>query len=134
MADAPEKPWSISITYDAAHDVATAVFRHVTLHNAADVRRWRQGVEREFERIGKKVDLLIDLDGLVVRPAAARAFGQTRAEVLAKHTNTSVRFGGDAQTRATIFTSAVLDGAAANVHETRDAALRALLDDRKKRR
>lgn len=113
-------------------DVVEARFDGCELRTPADVARWRSDVEKELGRFGKKVDLLIDLDGLVVRPSAAKLFGEYRSDVLSRFTRRSFRYGGDAATRTSVFTSAVLTGAQANVHPTRAAALAALLEDRER--
>jgi len=113
-------------------DVVEALFDHCEIKTLDDVLAWRASVERELGRFGKKVDLLINLDGLVVRPAAARVFGEHRSQVLARFTNRSFRYGGDNATRTSVFTSAVFTGADANVYPSRDAALAALLDARAK--
>lgn len=123
--------WKMSFAHDPLHDVVTATFTDCVLTTPADVARWRREVEQELGRFGKKIDLLINLDGLVVKPGASRSFGRERREVLAKYTIRSFRYGGDTQSRTSIFTSAVIDGAAANVYESRDQALAALLETRK---
>lgn len=111
-------------------DVVEATFTGCEIRTPADVAKWRADVEKHLERFGKKVDLLIALDGLVVRPAAARLFGEYRSEVLRRYTRRSYRYGGDSATRTSVFTSSVLTGAQANVYPTRDLALAALLEDR----
>ena len=125
--------WKMTFTQDTEHDVVTATFTDVVLNTPADVSRWRREVEHLLGRYGKKVDLLVNLDGLVVKPGASRSFGRERSDVLAKYTTRSFRYGGDAQSRTSIFTSSVIDGAAANVYDSRDAAL-ALIEARATRR
>ena len=120
--------------HDRSLDVVEALFESYELASEAGVVRWRQEVERGLARFGRKVDLLIRLDGLVVRPAACRFFGEHRSQVLARHTHQSFRYGGDGATRTTVFTSSVLHGAEANVYPTRQAALDALLEARAARR
>src|SRR5688500_3389348 len=102
--------WTMSFVYDAVNDVVTASFTDVVLVNSADVLRWQREVEAQFARFGgRKVDLLIDLAGLVVKPGASRTFGKSRAMVLSKYTTRSYRFNGDAQTRTSVFTSSVIE-------------------------
>lgn len=113
-------------------DVVEATFHGCELKTPGDVAKWRSDVERELARFGKKVDLLINLDGLVVRPGAARLFGEYRSDVLSRFTRRSFRYGGDSPTRTSVFTSSVLTGAQANVHPTRAQALAALLEDRER--
>ena len=124
--------WKATFSFDQKNDVVTARFNEVLLQNAADVERWRQLVEGHISVYGRKVDLLIDLSGLVVKSSAGRLFGVVRAAVLAKYTNRSFRFGGDQRTQMFIQTSAVLDGTASNIYATEADALAALLKDRTK--
>jgi hypothetical protein len=126
----PPDTWWMSFTYDAVHDVVDSAFRDVILETEEDVLCWRREVEKRFARFGRPVDLIIDLEGLIVKPSAARAFGAHRAEVLAANTRVSYRFNGNLQTRTSIYTSAVIHGADANIYESREEALRALLANR----
>ena len=126
----PPDSWWISFTYDAVNDIVDAAFRDVILENDDDVLCWRREVERRFQRYGRPVDLIINLEGLIVKPSAARSFGAHRAEVLAENTRVSYRFNGNPQTRTSIYTSAVIHGADANIYESRDEALKALLAHR----
>ena len=59
--------WSMRFEYDAQHDVVTAHFTDCILTNEADVLRWRREVEEHLSKYPGKVDLLINLDGLVVK-------------------------------------------------------------------
>lgn len=122
--------WKMSFDYDEKHDVVTATFQDCVLNNALDVARWRTEVEGFLSRYPAKVDLLINLDGLVVKYTAGRVFGRERTEVLSRYTLRSFRFGGDEMTRMFVSTSGVISGAAVNVHASRDDALKALLADR----
>lgn len=116
---------------DEQYQFVEAFFDGCELRTLADVMAWRTGVERELARFGHKVELLINLDGLVVRPSAARAFGEHRSQVLSQFVNRSFRYGGDAATRTSVFTSSVFTGADANVYPSRSAALAALLEARR---
>jgi hypothetical protein len=122
--------WKMSFEYDEQHDVVTATFEDCILNNALDVARWRTEVEGFLSRYPSKVDLLINLDGLVVKYTAGRVFGRERTEVLARYTQRSFRFGGDEMTRMFVSTSGVISGAAVNCFSSRAEALRALLADR----
>ena len=112
-------------------DYVEASFDSCELRTEDDVLAWRAEVEREMSRFGRKVELLIGLDGLIVRPAVGRFFGEQRKEVLEKFSTRSFRFGGDSATRTTVYTTSVLTGADANIHPSRDAALAALLEARR---
>lgn len=123
-------PWKMSFDYDEAFDVVTATFEDCTLNNALDVARWRTEVEGYLSKYPSKVDLLINLDGLVVKYTAGRVFGRERTAVLARYTRRSFRFGGDEMTKMFVSTSGVINGAAVNVYRSREEALRALLAER----
>lgn len=122
--------WKMNFDYDEEHDVVTATFEDCILNNSLDVARWRTEVEGHLSKYPAKVDLLINLDGLVVKYTAGRVFGRERSEVLSRYTLRSFRFGGDEMTKMFVSTSGVINGAAVNVYRSRDEALRALLADR----
>ncbi|HEX8821493.1 MAG TPA: hypothetical protein VF794_16330 [Archangium sp.] len=123
--------WKMSFDYDEVHKVVTASFQDCILNNALDVARWRTEVEGALSRYPSKVDLLINLDGLVVKYTAGRVFGRERAEVLARFTKRSFRFGGDEMTKMFVATSGTINGAATNIYKSREEALQALLADRR---
>jgi hypothetical protein len=120
----------MSFDYDEVHDVVTANFEDCILNNSLDVARWRTEVEGYLSRYPSKVDLLINLDGLVVKFTAGRIFGKERREVLERYTHRSYRFGGDEMTRMFVLTSGAINGAAVNHYSTRDEALAALQAER----
>ena len=91
--------WKMTFDYDEVHDVVTATFEDCILNNSLDVARWRTEVEGHLSKYPSKVDLLINLDGLVVKYTAGRVFGRERTEVLSRYTKRSFRFGGDEMTK-----------------------------------
>jgi hypothetical protein len=122
--------WSMRFEYDIQNDVVTAYFTDCVLVNEADVLRWRREVEQHLSKYPGKVDLLINLDGLVVKFTAGRVFGKERSEVLERFTHRSYRFGGDDMTRMFVLTSGAINGAAVNHYSTREEALAALKAER----
>lgn len=122
--------WNMSFEYDALNDVVTAYFTDCVLVSEADVLRWRKEVEEHLSKYPSRVDLLINLDGLVVKFTAGRVFGKERREVLERYTHRSYRFGGDEMTRMFVLTSGAINGAAVNHYATRDEALAALQAER----
>ena len=126
--------WTIRFLHDRVYDVFEAKFVNVVLETNSDVLRWRREVEAQLKPAGRRVDLLIDLDGLVVKPSASRFFGEQRAQVLMLHTNRSFRYNGSRNTLSSISETAKLYGAAANVYPNRAAALAALLEERRRAR
>ena len=124
---AAPKPWRIWFEHDVAHDALIAHFESVILVTAADAARWRAEVSQRLASYGRKVDLIINLEGLVVKVGAGSAFGRERAAVLQEFTRHSYRYGGDQLTRSFVNTSGMITGADTNHHATREAALQALL-------
>lgn len=122
--------WNMSFEYDAPNDVVTAYFTDCVLMSEADVLRWRKEVEEHLSTYPSRVDLLINLDGLVVKFTAGRVFGKERRDVLERYTHRSYRFGGDEMTRMFVLTSGAINGAAVNHYATRDEALAALQAER----
>lgn len=125
--------WRMSFRHDTIYDVVEARFEGVELLGEADVLRWKHEVERHLSAFGKKVYLLIDLRGLMVRPAASTSFGRHRTEVLQRFTEMSFRYNGDLRTRASVSTSHALYNAPSNMYGTREEALAALLSARRQR-
>ena len=120
----------MTFEYDPQNDVVIARFTRFLLVSAADVQQWRADMEEKLAQFGRKVDLLIDLDGLEVTFTAGRLFGQARREVLERFTQRAYCFGGDDMTRMFLSTSGVLHGHPVSQYETRVQALLALLADR----
>lgn len=122
--------WSLRFQHHPFDDVIEAFFDDVTLANVEDVNRWEGDVRLQLASYGRKVLLLICLDGLVVKPSVTAAFGVARSSVLADHAIASVRYGGDGWTRMSIHTSAVRYHTHGDVFPSRETALTALLAQR----
>jgi len=125
------KPWVIRFRYVAEDDAVLAEFENVEIQTREDADRWAREVDVRLRSFGRKVDLLINLDGLQVKPAASRDFGRRRAEVLEKYARSSYRFGGDRPTLTSVLTSAVIEQTDANVYGSFAAARNALLSARR---
>lgn len=119
--------WRTRFQHHPDTDVVEAFFEDVVLSSPEDVAHWDRDVRQQLGGYGRKVRLLISLDGLVVKPAATAIFGETRARVLAEFAIASVRYGGDGWTRMSIHTSAVRHQTHGEVFPDRATALRALL-------
>ena len=122
--------WKIEFVLHEELGIVEALFGGVSLIRAEDVEEWDRRVRAGLSRFEGQVDLLIGLDGLRVKPAAARLFGEARAAVLQEFASRSFRYGADLWTATSISTSAVLDGADHNLFTTREEALEALLNSR----
>jgi len=123
--------WTVTLRYVQEHDFVLTSYVDVVLQDARDGFRWRREVSAQFRQIDRiPVDVIIDLRGLFVKPSAGTAYGENRAIIIERFCRRTYRFGGDLPTRTSVYTTAVLQGAHANVFATYDDALRALLQDR----
>ncbi|WP_224240433.1 hypothetical protein [Hyalangium gracile] len=124
----------MAFEYDPHNDVVHARFTRYLLVSAADVQVWKADMEEKLAPFGRRVDLLIDLDGLEVTFTAGRLFGQARREVLERYAQRAYSYGGDDMTRMFLSTSGVLHGYPVNQFETRMQAMMAMMADRDSRR
>lgn len=124
-------PWLMRFEYDAAIDAVNASFTDCVLATGKDVERWEREVKARLATFGRRVDLLIDMSGLVVKATASVAFGEARTRVLSTFAIHSFRYGADRTTRISVLTSSAIHGVDANVYESREDAVKALLDSRR---
>jgi hypothetical protein len=122
--------WSIRHRYDKTGDFMHVEFKDVVLATPADVDRWRAEVEEFYKPIGRKLNVLINLDGLALKPSAASAFARARAYINGKYHVRVYRYSGNVQTRTTLLTGAVHEKADVDVYASYDEALSALQRDR----
>ena len=124
-------PWSMRFDYDVTIDAVHASFTDCVLSTAADVTRWEREVSLRLSTFSRRVDLIIDMSGLLVRPAVSALFGKARSRVLGTYSIHSFRYGADRATSISVLTSAAIHGVDANVCETRADAVAALLASRR---
>jgi len=120
------------VTYDAEHAFAHVQYKPLVLESVADVRAFATEIDRELAKLGKKVDIIVDLGDLVVRPAVVRAYDDERQKLFAAYALRAYRYHGSGLVRTRILTSSTLHGQAANVFATFEDARAALLQDRKR--
>jgi len=118
------------VTYDAKHAFAHIQYRPVALENGADARAFAKEIDREMSKLEKKVDIIVNLGELVVKPAAVATYDEERQRMFAAYALRAYRYGGSALVRTRILTSSTLHDQAANVFATFDEARAALLRDR----
>ncbi|SEU22037.1 hypothetical protein [Stigmatella erecta] len=122
--------WTMSFEYQAQHDIVHASFHRCLLVSPEDVCRWKAEVEEQLAAFGRRVDLVMDLDGLEVTFTAGRPFGQARREVLERFTQRAQCYGGEETTRRFLATHGGLHGRPLAHLETFDAALEAMRAER----
>ena len=120
------------VTYDREHAFAHIQYRSVVLESAADARAFAKDIDREMSKLDKKVDVIVNLGELVVKPAAVAAYDEERQRMFAAYALRAYRYGGSALVRTRILTSSTLHDQAANVFATFEDARAALLRDRER--
>jgi hypothetical protein len=124
--------------YDAANDVVTLSYVGLVLENDADVawferecaafwRRFHTGTPNPARK-----DLLVDMSGIVVKPAVASAWNAIRQRMADKHIAKTYRYGGiDRRTVTAVHLGQVLNKTDGVIYADREQALAALLADRR---
>jgi hypothetical protein len=122
--------WKIKVQFDPTLRYYHLVYRDVVLETPEDVRAWSRDLEGRMLHEPGKVDVIIDLEGLTVKPAVVKLYDEQRIELLGRRTRHAYRYSGNPLIRTKILTSATLAGQSANVFETFEQALDALKADR----
>jgi hypothetical protein len=125
--------------YDAAHDLVTLRYADLMLESDADVAWFEQECEAFWRRFHEsrpnvvRKDLLVDMTGIVVKPAVASAWNATRGRMAEKYITKTYRFGSgglDRRTATAVHLGQVLQKTDGTIYADRDQALSALLADR----
>lgn len=120
----------VAIRYDAANEFAHIQYLPAVLETRADVAAFAAEIDREMGKIGKKVDVIVDLGELVVRPTAVELYDVERQRMMTAYARRAYRYHGVRLVRTRIMTSSTLHGQAANVFESFEQARAAMLADR----
>jgi hypothetical protein len=121
-----------TVTFDREHAFAHIQYRPVALETAADARAFAKEIDREMTKLGKKVDIIVNLGELVVKPAAVSTYDEERQRMFAAYALRAYRYGGSPLVRTRILTSSTIHDQAANVFATFEDARAALLRDRER--
>ena len=122
--------------YDSRHDVVTLGYSNLTLENAQDVEWFERECEGFWTRFHgsatppARKDILVDMQGIVVKPGAAAAWNAARARLAEKYLQKTYRFGGERRTQTAVHLGQALHNTEGTIHANRDEALAALLTDR----
>jgi hypothetical protein len=119
-----------TVTYDRAQDYVLIRYRAVVLATDSEVAAFAAEIDAPMRELGRKVDILVDLGDLAVKPAAARAYDEVRQRMIRDYANRAYRYSGSTLVRTKILTSSTLHGQQANVFESHAEALEALRADR----
>jgi hypothetical protein len=120
------------VSYDESLDFVHIQYLPVALETKADVLAFSREIDAVMKPLGKKVDIIIDLGDLVVKPAAMAAYDEERQRMIGAYARRAYRYNGSGAVRTKILTSSTLHDQAANVFPTFEKARDALLADRKR--
>ncbi len=124
-------PGQIRFKHRAAIDVVVA-YVDWAVETEDDMRAWYEEYRQFFARLGRKMDLVLELTNFRVNPRVATAFGEYRARVLRDFTKRSYRVNQAPREKTFMYTSSAIHGAPSNHYESIEAAVAALLADREK--
>lgn len=119
-----------TVTHDRDRGFVHIHYAVAVIATEADVATFADEIDRAMRGISKPIDILIDLGELTVKPAAAAAYDRERQRMLAAYGNRVLRYGGTSLVRTRILTSSAIHGQDANLFETYEEALDALLNAR----
>ncbi len=119
-----------TVDYDSARDFAHIQYLPVVLATPDDVAAFTAEIDREMSRLRRKVDILVNLGELSVRPAAVPDYDAARQRMFQAYALRAYRYSGSTLVRTRILTSSTLHDQAANVFSSFDEALAALAGDR----
>src|SRR5262249_39301464 len=107
-----------------------------TIETEADVAWFLQGCEAFWKKFdaGKpehvRKDLLVDMDGIIVKPGVAASWNAARGRLAEKYLGKTYRYGGERRTVTAVHLGHVLQKVDGTMYANREEALAALLADR----
>jgi hypothetical protein len=121
--------------YDARHDVVTLSYKDLVLETEADVAWFLRSCDAWWKHFdaGKpheRKDLLVDMGGIVVKPAVAASWNAARGRLVERYLRRTYRFGGERRTVTAVHLGEVLQKVEGTVYADRAEALAAFLADR----
>jgi hypothetical protein len=121
---------STKITYVKEHDCLLLTYGEIELRTPDDVEVLGEDLTHKLAGFHRRMDLVINFGGLVVKSAAAASFAELRKLLVERYLLGTYRFGGTAAMRTAVHTSAVITNTPSRLFETYEQAIEALLRDR----
>ncbi len=132
----PLRHGRLIFSYSATHDVVTLRYTDLVLETGEDVVWFEQECESFWQRFHgsrqspERKIVLVDLSGIVVKPAVANAWNAVRARLADKYIARTYRYGGERRTVTAIHLGQVLNKTDGTIYEDREQALAAIIADR----
>lgn len=79
-----------------------------------------------FEKLGKKVYMISNIDGLLVHASIADYYGETARTTVGKYLLGFARYGNNEWARMTVRTTSLKVKMMANIYDTRESAIEAI--------
>lgn len=104
-------------------------YKPVTIETPEDVAEFARDIAAQIVSLvgERKIDIVVDLGQLVVKPSAAQLYDAARRELAGKHAKLAFRYSGLSIVRTKILTSSAIHGQHANVYESFEQAVAALM-------
>jgi hypothetical protein len=123
-------PSFATVDYDPTRDLVHIRYVAASLATEADVAAFGIEIETQVRAIDRKVDTIVGLGTMLIAAGAIHAYDEIRTHLATTYSMRSYRYGGTAALRRKILTSCILQGQPANLYDTFDQALAALMADR----
>jgi hypothetical protein len=124
-------PGHINFQYQCVHDVVIA-YVDWRIETLEDLNVWYGQYQDYFKgRFPHKVDLILELTKFRLKSRVAARFRELRNDILDTYTTRSYRVNEPPIERAMMYAGSALNGGPANQFESINAAIEAMLEDRR---
>ncbi len=121
----------IIFEYDEQNDIVTAIPKW-NIETDEDCKVWFKQWEDYISKFGRKVDCIMILDDFNVKSDVAAEWGKYRVDLVNNYTRFSYRVNSNLVTGIYIKTSGIRYNGPSNEANSKEAAIHAIMEDRKK--
>jgi hypothetical protein len=126
----PEEEQIAFVEWDESEGVATVLLKPGAVGRTAEsIAAWKRQVSAQLDRFGRKVPLLICVDGGVVSPSLAEQFGAAAKAILDRYATSFARYGTASGLRMISAVESMKRGYKPNLFNDRASALAFLKGD-----
>jgi len=113
----------VEVIWSEAEGVMCLVPQDVVLADAKSVQAFRDAIIPALRSCGRKVPLVICIDGMTIRPNGAQLYGEAAKDILS-YTSAFARYGSPGMVQMMITTEALRNRLHSNIFQDRAAAVR----------